>query len=338
MRRALLVGYGSVGKRHLEELLKNYDTVDVVDLKFEERKNSPLPDNNRVLFFSNINLLDKNFNYDLAVVATWGPTHLSVVEKVLTFRPKFILLEKPVESSIAKVNEIERLIIDSNTNSTVNFSLRYSPLLIGLTSLLRENQLGQVCTITITAGAKCIATNGIHYLDLFMHIFREAPIAVNSQISCEKINPRQASLSFLGGVANFLFTRDRMLSLIFSNKSYSELVMEITLERGKITFSNSRLMAFQSSQPEIFLERPKTRSVVFDSILSDQALSDISNRDGISQMYSQIHSHPDSFSILDATESTRQILRACVATAMEKTLQIDEVIPNELINKDWLIS
>lgn len=338
MHPALLIGYGSVGRRHLSELVRRYDSVDVVDLKFANKVPGDVPPYENVSLYSDLSQLEPPKSYSIVVIATWGPTHLSVVKLVLDFQPKFILLEKPVESSISKVNELESMIANSEIYATVNFSLRHGSLYEKLSQILQNQTLGQVCSITITAGAKCVATNGIHYLDLFMQLFGETPTSVIANLVMENINPRDSSLNFLGGLASFSFTKGKSLNFVFSNNSFAELVLEIVFEKARVVFANSKLEVYSTNNSEIFINRPKTRSVVFDSLVKSESLLNLPPFDGISLLYSKIQSSPSMFRIQDSTESTRQILRACIASSRGKRLNSIENISDEVINKDWRIS
>ena len=339
MTYALLVGFGSVGKRHLAELSTLYDFIDVVDPKLKAINIDRSLISDKVKFVENLSELeDKPRVYSIAVIATWGPTHLDVVREVINFKPNFILIEKPVESSLSKVDEIETLVRSNNIRATVNFHLRYGPLMKVLSSVINERELGAISTVSITAGAKCIATNGIHYLDLFMEIFQETPVSINSNLYSNKINPRNAEFNFLGGVVNYQFSDNKTLTMMFSNNSYAEINLEINLERGKIIFANSVLKDWTEKKSDIFENRPITRTLRFNHLLETYPISTEAPLDGISTLYKLIYSNSFTFEIQKSMESTRQILRACIASANKITLDSMNRISDEDYRRDWLIS
>ena len=154
MSTAILVGYGSIGKRHLEELLKTFAVVHVLDVKFTSENQIDVPPGARILVFSDFSQIPKGQIYELAVIATWGPTHLEVVKQLLQFCPGFILLEKPVESSLDKVDALENLLNEREIPAAVNFSLRFGPLMDEIKNILYSNTLGEICNVTISGGRK----------------------------------------------------------------------------------------------------------------------------------------------------------------------------------------
>ena len=70
-KKAILVGYGSVGKKHLENLEMNGYSVDICEVNL--KLISKLKKQN--YFVKNkLNKFKKN-TYELAVIASWGPDH-----------------------------------------------------------------------------------------------------------------------------------------------------------------------------------------------------------------------------------------------------------------------
>ena len=338
MKSALLVGFGSVGQRHLTELSKRYESICVIDPKFENSNLAEKPMCSNWNFVPSFSGLNGNVQYGIAVIASWGPTHLKVLKEVVALRPEFILLEKPVESSLQKIDEIENTLNFYNLPATVNFHLRYSPLRKIIESVIDEQDFGDICSVNLTAGAKCIATNGIHYLDLIMQLFSETPYEVSAQLYSDAINPRESTLSFLGGVANFAFSQNRFLTLNFSNKSYADLTLEMIFEKGKLVYENGRVNIYSVEDLDKFKNLPRTRSVRFDHLIKTFLLPIDQNLDGISNLYNFIAANTGNFDIRDATESTRQILRACIASKRGKKLRYDESLPDEDLQNDWMIS
>ncbi len=338
MSIALLIGYGSIGKRHLDEILRIYQTIHILDSKFVEAKPGDLSNSNRIRLFNAFYQIPRNQIYDLVVIATWGPTHLELTQKIIPFRPRFLLLEKPVESSLEKVDSLEKLIEKESIPSAVNFSLRYGPLKSHLQDIMRTNLLGELCSVVVSGGAKCLATNGIHYLDLFMQLLDEIPHRVISSISNNLINPRSPDLSYLGGVANFIFSADRILTINFSNSSYADIKIDMVFERGRLSYMNSILRAWKSEDPSVFESRPVNRSVRFDHQFLNIDLSKLKLEDGMSKLYGKLVTSPREFRITNFTESTRQIIRACMSSEVCPKSALTTSRLSDDYKKDWKIS
>jgi predicted dehydrogenase len=338
MSHAILIGYGSIGKRHLEELLKTFDNIHVLDAKFTCETQMDVRAGAHIQLFSDFSQIPRGHVYELAVIATWGPTHFEVAEQLIPFSPRFILLEKPVESSLQKVDALENLLNDNNIPAAVNFPHRYGTLMKEIKNILHSNVVGKICSVTLTGGAKCIATNGIHYLDFFMELFCEIPKNVFSNLTNDPINPRSQTLSYLGGMASFEFSSGRMLVLNFSNNSFADLSLEVIFERGRLLYRNSILKAWKVQESSIYENRPINRSLDFDKLFLDLDLNTSSQTDGISNLYSLIRDNPRDFSITDFTESSRQLIKALIAQT--KVINLDSLTmynENEY-KKDWHIS
>lgn len=117
---ALVVGYGSIGKRHTEVLKALGLTISVVS-----RRN--LNDINR---YSTISEAVQNEIFDYIVIANETVAHLEALKSLLAlnFKGK-VLVEKPL---FMKVEHLDYVIKDVY----VAYNLRYHPLLSGLKELL----------------------------------------------------------------------------------------------------------------------------------------------------------------------------------------------------------
>ena len=125
--RVLIVGYGSIGKRH-EEVLKSLDevtTIDIVTKQFLPNKKT----------YKSLKDVDNLSYYDYFVIASTTDKHfddLSFLEK--SVENKLILCEKPLFSSY------KNLVIENNT-VYIGYVLRFHPLLQKLYSLVQNENI-----------------------------------------------------------------------------------------------------------------------------------------------------------------------------------------------------
>lgn len=333
----LLVGCGSIGKRHLSELLQRYSKVFVVDINQEVRRNLEIKFGNQVSAFSAISELPKT-EMDLAVISTWGPDHLSHLKSVLMIQPRFILIEKPLESSLYKVSQISQLLQDSKVPYAVNFSLRYNEQFNKILPLANKYNLGKITNISVSGGANCISTNGIHYLDFFMTLLKTFPESVMADLRNDQINPRNRDLSFFGGVATWKLKNGVSVTLDFSNSSYSQPRILIFFERGLINIYSESMKVFSNNDMRQVKDLPITRTKVFDQELETLNLEDAAYLDGIANLYSMICSSDSVPKFDDQIESTRQILLACISSKLERKVYAEETFSEEVFMHDWKIS
>ncbi len=333
----LLVGCGSIGKRHLSELLQRYSKVFVVDINQEVRRNLEIKFGNQVSAFSAISELPKT-ELDLAVISTWGPDHLSHLRSVLMIRPRFILIEKPLESSLYKISQISQLLQESEVPYAINFSLRYNEQLNKILLLASKYNLGKITNISVSGGANCVSTNGIHYLDFFMTLLNSFPESVMADLRNDQINPRNRDLSFFGGVATWRLKNGVSVTLDFSNSSFSQPRILTYLERGMIDIYSESMKVFSNNDLRQIKDLPITRTKVFDQELETLNLADPAHLDGMTILYSKICSGDSDIKFDDQIEGTKQIILACISSKLERKVYADETFSEELLMHDWKIS
>ena len=93
-KKILLIGYGSIGKRHAKNL-KDIGIKPYILTKY--------PDNLDVIFLRDIEEI-KDLDVDFCIIATPTSRHLDDLKRCLTLSntPRKILIEKPLECSYSK--------------------------------------------------------------------------------------------------------------------------------------------------------------------------------------------------------------------------------------------
>lgn len=128
----LVIGYGSIGKRHCEVL----ETLGCTVFKVSRRKHIGRE------FFESIEdaLLGKNINY--VVIASETSKHLQdlIVLEKLNYSGK-VLVEKPIFSN---VNFVEKFA--NSENIYVGYNMRFNPLLTELREQIKNEQVISVCS------------------------------------------------------------------------------------------------------------------------------------------------------------------------------------------------
>jgi predicted dehydrogenase len=337
MKSAILYGCGSIGKRHLAELDKFCEKLTVVEKSTEVRQRIKIQYGEKIQTFESVEEVTES-NFDVAVISTWGPDHLEHLEELSTFKPKFLFFEKPLESSLVKVDLIERKIRSMGIPAAINFHLRFSPLYQKLISLLKSQVYGDITNISISGGAKCMSTNGIHWLDFVSNLIAEQPKSVFADLDFKQINPRAKDLAFIGGVSVWRYSQDRTLAIDFSNRSYSDLTMTVYFERAVFIFRGGEITLRASEDEEGLIKLPINRTQNFSKVEFEYNLADIEEPDGVSQIYMAIDKNPEMFKFENYIESTRQIIRACISSTEGRKIVSEEVLSNKLQDNDWRIS
>jgi predicted dehydrogenase len=218
---ALLVGCGSIGKKHLEEILAVFEFVAVVDISEAALEWAKTLGGDRVSTHRHLDeILNSEFQeFDVATIANWGPDHVPTIRALQALGQKTFVVEKPLADSIADARDILSEVQRAGGSLFINLTRRFSGLPSGIVKLAKEMKLGPIQGVTVTGGARCMATNGIHYLDLATVLFGESPIAVTADLSSQNINPRHASLSFYEGTVSYNYPKGQRFACTFLNGS-----------------------------------------------------------------------------------------------------------------------
>jgi predicted dehydrogenase len=136
----LIVGFGSIGRRHFHNLL----SLGEKDIYFYRTHQSTLED---------IELADYQVETDLKsalaqepdaiIIANPSAYHLDVAIPAAQ-QGCHILLEKPISHSMSRVEEFSKAVQESGSRVLVGFQFRYHPDLIKIKELLDNKNIGRV--------------------------------------------------------------------------------------------------------------------------------------------------------------------------------------------------
>ena len=252
----LLVGAGSMGKRHAKILIQKYPQVIVVDrdraigdwVKLELR------DQDR--FFQTLEsaLADiaETSSQITAIIATQGPSHFPIFNQLVDAGVKRILCEKPLANSIDHAQQMVDRAVREDVRFSVGMQRRRSGLVPQLLAAAEKYLGGRHVGIVGHGGAQCLITTGMHWIDLAIDIFGEAPVAVSAIAEPDLINPRGQDLEMWAGVAGWSFSGGRYLSLTYSNLSSVEGMLHIYCPTGRLDVTpNGDFLMYQRDAGQI---------------------------------------------------------------------------------------
>jgi len=230
---SILIGYGSIGKVHLSQLLSNYTNVLVIDPDLKTKdKLLELNKAEKIFYSASIEEIKFIRPPKIAVIANWGPDHFSSLIELINLDVKNFIVEKPLSDSFYELDQIKEKIKEYKVNLITNMQISYSYLPTLLTKIKQEYSIGAPIGIFITGGAKCIATMGVHYLALANTLFGDRPLNVSANLKSSNINPRNIKFKYLEGSANWEFSNQRYLAINFLNTSQVSLKCEILFQRA----------------------------------------------------------------------------------------------------------
>jgi predicted dehydrogenase len=147
INRVLIVGLGSIGKRHLRLARELLPEADIRVLRHQESNSIPEYANG---CFS---ILEQavNFAPQIAVIATPATHHVAVAQE-LAKAGVHLLVEKPLSASVAGVTQLLETCHAQKIFLLTGYNLRFLPSLQHYRKLLNENLIGKVLSVRCEIG------------------------------------------------------------------------------------------------------------------------------------------------------------------------------------------
>lgn len=331
----LLIGCGSVGKRHLSKLVELDQSIWVIDPS-EDARNYAISKSNLVLqtYKSLDEFMDGNndANINFIIIANWGPDHFATIDKVRKLQPRKILIEKPVASKLSDLYQIKNLLPIAKESSFVNFHIRFDSGFQKLMEICDETYLGTPLMINVIGGAKCISTTGIHWLDFSNQILKSKWKNINSIIEADKINPRSPDLDFLQGYSQIVYENGSSVSISFTNQSYMDTQVTLIWKNAKGVLVNGELIIYGPSE-ELRVDRPIYRTIFFDKeIMRIQFF-----KDGFENLYNE-YIKSNKIIMENFISANEILLLSLISSRMNQPITPKSRIKKKHLNLDWKIS
>lgn len=146
-QRILIVGLGSIGRRHLRIIRETMPESDIRVLR--HKTSSEIPEFSNGCFDS----LDDAcaFAPQLAVIANPASFHLNVAIP-LAMSGVHLLIEKPLSHGTADVQTLLKLVKDKNLILQVGYNLRFLPSLIDFRQRIHQGSIGKVLSVRCEIG------------------------------------------------------------------------------------------------------------------------------------------------------------------------------------------
>lgn len=141
--KALVIGYGSIGRRHAENL-KALGVGKIFFLRHSKSKNLP------VGHFTSLSSALRE-NPDFAVIANPTSLHIPVATS-LAKAGVHLFIEKPLSNSARDANELVKIVKNKKLVTMVGYNFRFHPQLIQIKKLIKNGAVGKVLSARVEAG------------------------------------------------------------------------------------------------------------------------------------------------------------------------------------------
>lgn len=147
INRVLIVGLGSIGKRHLRLARKLLPSADIRILRHQS--SNDIPEFANGCFFSIEDALA--FLPHIAVIASPAPFHVATAQ-TLAAAGVHLLIEKPLSTSPDGVTQLLKTCKDQRAVLLTGYNLRFLPSLQRFRQLLSESVIGKVLSVRCEIG------------------------------------------------------------------------------------------------------------------------------------------------------------------------------------------
>lgn len=120
-------------------------------------------------YFSTIEEAFSKNKIDVVIVATPDEHHFSVLKEIASYKPMFVLAEKPITKTIEEAAEIISIYKQNNIPAIVNYKRRFVPEIINLKRKLEGNLFGEF-VFGVSYYGKGFLHNGSHTIDLLLYL------------------------------------------------------------------------------------------------------------------------------------------------------------------------
>ena len=239
-KKALVIGAGSIGTQHVQNLLLLGFETSILEIKKDKKKN--LMNKFKIKnFFTNKKQI-KNFIFDLIIIANYGPNHYQTLKYFINISNNF-LIEKPLTNSVENVDKNFDLAKNKKKNIYIHHQRNFYELTEIKKLFKKYHQTPK--QVICFGGNTCLVTTGIHIYDLVCELYNDIPEYVLSDIVNDKINPRGKKLYYISGSLKFYFKNGKMLTFEISN---------MTNIKNR-TFISSEYFSVETNGREIFYNK-----------------------------------------------------------------------------------
>jgi predicted dehydrogenase len=337
----LIIGLGSIGKKHLKWLDEFNFQLYIIDPNPNTREylsSSKLK--SKYVYLSNIEEFRKmNINPYASIISNLGPQHAQSFRDVIGFGCKKILIEKPITSKIKDLREIINLTKKNKVNLRTNFPWVNSGFMDKFEKIRIENKLGSVENILVYGGAKCIITVGIHYLAIAIKIYGSTPTNCWSKLKSDSINPRSPKLKYYQGIAYWEFKNNKSLSINFSNNSRNQAYMIINFQNGQARLEGDSLIINKISNANLSSAHKPTQTFFTDETKIESSI--FTDSEGTIKLYQELFDSDYSTKYIDESRIMDSIFGILISNKNKSQL-VKFPINGQLIKKfndhEWLIS
>jgi len=239
LKKCLILGFGSMGERHLRAIKKfNFNQIDIVDKNSSRlsvaHTSYKIPKYN---LFTKTSEVKKNY-YSLVIIATTADVHLKNFREMSSLS-KCILIEKPLATSLKDCEIIKKIAKNKNITVAVNHQKRFSSEYFQVKNIIKKYKLKKFINLNVIGGNAGIAMNGVHFIELFNYFTGSKIKYVSCLLEKQLIkNPRGKKFRDYAGHLVAENSKKQKLSINMSSTQSHGLNLQYTFQNGILFCDN----------------------------------------------------------------------------------------------------
>lgn len=165
MIKTAVIGLGPHGKRFLQCIAANPALTLTAVVDRDKEKLQALQVDPAVQRLNDLAALWQH-QIDLLLIATNGPSHAPIAMEAMTKGVQYIVVCKPVATSLADARQMEKMARETRTRIAVDHGLRFDKTYRWISKKINEGDLGKLRTIYIQRPGIGLGCLGVHSFDL----------------------------------------------------------------------------------------------------------------------------------------------------------------------------
>ena len=138
-----LIGFGSIGKRHYENLLRHTKNIAVLS----KRKDVGLP-----RLAASWTGFKNNGQYDAVFITNETSKHVATLKKCLSLKPKAIFVEKPLSHNSKSLESLGKTLKKNRVSVFVGYSMQFFGPFMKIKKALKTKKLGKIYYVRTSVG------------------------------------------------------------------------------------------------------------------------------------------------------------------------------------------
>ncbi len=150
-KNLLVVGIGSIGKRHIDNFSVYFDSIDIVDTRDDRLSEAKAKYNIRNSYKNYLNAINEN-NYNSIAITVPPHLHLQMA-KTAALKNINLFIEKPLGINCEGWDEVISICKNNNLVNYVAFCHRHIPYTIKLKKLIEDKVVGKIINFNMRWGS-----------------------------------------------------------------------------------------------------------------------------------------------------------------------------------------